>query len=278
VRGPPVSTVMDKVCKTSSGHVTSGDGTAIAYRCSGDGPPVVLVGGAFSTAETEAPLARLLSPRLGVLTYDRRGRGDSGDTAPYAVEREIEDLGALLAEAGGSASVYGMSSGAALVLEAAAAGLPITQLALYEPPYSTSPADRSDSSDRGGYPERLAELLALERRGDAVELFLSEVGLPADVVAQMRASAAWPDLTAMAHTLAYDNAVMGPGPVPVERLAAVAARVLVIDGGASPLFLRNAARAVAAALPRGRHRTLTGQTHEVTPQVLAPMLEDFFTA
>lgn len=275
MRGPPVSTVMDNVCKVSSGNVTSGDGTAIAYRRSGDGPPVVLVGGAFSTAETAAPLARLLSPRFGVLTYDRRGRGGSGDTAPYAVEREIEDLGALLAEAGGSASVYGTSSGAALVLEAAAAGLPITQLALYEPPYSTAPADGTEG---GRHTERLAALLALERRGDAVELFLSVVGLPADVVARVRASAAWPDLTAMAHTLAYDNAVLGLGPVPVERLAAVAARVMVIDGGASPLFLRNAARAVAAALPRGRHRTLTGQTHEVAPQVLAPMLEDFFTA
>lgn len=264
---------MDNVCKASSGNVMSGDGTPIAYRRSGDGPPVVLVGGAFSTAETQAPLARLLSRSFGVLTYDRRGRGASGDTAPYAVEREIEDLEALLAETGGSASVYGMSSGAALVLEAAAAGLPITQLALYEPPYSTAPADGV-----GRHVERLTALLALERRGDAVELFLSAVGLPRDVVAEMRASAAWPNLTALAHTLAYDSAVLGAGPVPVERLASVGARVMVIDGGASPLFLRSAARAVAAALPRGRHRTLTGQTHEVAPQVLAPMLEDFFAA
>lgn len=261
---------MDNVRK-----VKSGDGTVIAYRRSGEGAPVVLVGGAFGTAESEAPLADLLASRLDVITYDRRGRGSSGDTAPYTVEREIEDLGALLAEAGGSASVYGVSSGAALGLEAAAAGLPITQLALYEPPYRMDPAGVADTS---AYAQRLTALLALERRGDAVELFLSVVGLPAEAIARMRTSPSWPGLVSLAHTLAYDSAVLGLGPVPFERLAEVRTRVMVVDGGASPVFVRDTARAVAAALPRGRHRTLTGQTHEVAPHVLAPVLEDFFTA
>ncbi|WTA75914.1 alpha/beta hydrolase [Streptomyces sp. NBC_00838] len=257
------------------GKAESGDGTLIAYRrTSGDGPPVVMVGGAFSTAEAEAPLAALLAPRFSVITYDRRGRGGSGDTAPYAVEREVEDIAALLDEAGGSASVYGVSSGAALALEAAAAGLPITQLAVYEPPYDAV----ADVTDGAAYTARLDELLAQGRRDEAVELFLSAVGVQPDVVARMRRATMWRGMTALAHTLAYDNAVMGPGPVPTERLARITARVMVVDGGASPPPMRVAARAVAAALPRGRHRTLTGQVHEVAPHVLAPVLAEYFAA
>ncbi|MFJ1643774.1 alpha/beta fold hydrolase [Streptomyces sp. NPDC088258] len=255
--------------------VKSGDATPIAFRRSGEGPPVVLVGGAFSTAESEAPLARLLSPVFSVITYDRRGRGASGDTAPYAVEREIEDLAALLDAAGGNASVYGVSSGAALVLEAAMAGLPITQLALYEPPYVTDPADPRGTA---AYRERLTALLARGLRDEAVELFLSAVGATPAMIAGMRHSPMWPGLTAVAHTLAYDSAVLGRGPVPVERLSAVRTRAMVVDGGASPAALRDAARTTAKSLPRGRHRTLTGQLHEAAPQVLAPVLEEFFAA
>ncbi|MEV7421800.1 MULTISPECIES: alpha/beta fold hydrolase [unclassified Streptomyces] len=261
---------MDNVCL-----VKSGDATPIAFRRSGEGPPVILVGGAFSTAESEAPLAKLLAPVFSVITYDRRGRGASGDTAPYAVEREIEDLAALLEEAGGDASVYGVSSGAALVLEAAIAGLPITQLALYEPPYVT---DAADPRGMAAYRERLAGLLALGLRDEAVELFLSAVDATPAMIAVMRRSPMWPGLTAVAHTLAYDDAVLGRGPVPAERLAAVRTRAMVVDGGASPAALRDAARATARSLPRGRHRTLTGQTHEVAPHVLAPVLEEFFAA
>ncbi|WP_407697629.1 alpha/beta fold hydrolase [Streptomyces corynorhini] len=255
--------------------VKSGDATPIAYRRSGEGPPVILVGGAFSTAESEAPLARLLSPVFSVITYDRRGRGASGDTAPYAVEREIEDLAVLLEEAGGNASVYGMASGAALVLEAAIAGLPITQLALYEPPYVTGPADPRGTA---AYRERLARLLELGLRDEAVELFLSAVDATPAMIAAMRRSPMWPGLTAVAHTLAYDDAVLGRGAVPAKRLSAVRTRAMVVDGGASPAALRDAARATAKSLPRGRHRTLTGQTHEVAPHVLAPVLEEFFAA
>ncbi|WP_405621563.1 alpha/beta hydrolase [Streptomyces sp. NBC_01511] len=258
------------------GKAKSGDGTLIAYRrTGGDGPPVIMVGGAFSTAEAQAPLAALLAPRFSVITYDRRGRGGSGDTAPYAVEREVEDIAALLTEVGGSASVYGMSSGAALALEAAATGLPFTQLAVYEPPYDTGPGDATDNA---ACTARLDDLLSRGLRDEAVELFLSVLGVPPDVVAVMRRATIWRGMTALAHTLAYDNAVMGPGPVPTERLARITARVMVVDGGASPRPMRAAARAVADALPRGRHRTLTGQVHEVAPHVLAPVLEEYFAA
>lgn len=259
------------------GRAKSDDGTLIAYRrTGGDGPPVIMVGGAFSTAAAQAPLAALLAPRFSVITYDRRGRGGSGDTAPYAVEREVEDIAALLTKVGGSASLCGMSSGAALALEAAATGLPITQLAVYEPPYDAGPA--AEVTDNAAYTARLDELLSEGRRDEAVELFLSVVGVPTDVVAGMRRSAMWRGMTALAHTLAYDNAVVGPGPVPTERLARITARVMVVDGGASPPPVRGAARAVAEALPRGRHRTLTGQVHEVAPHVLAPVLEEYFAA
>ncbi|MFJ1744837.1 alpha/beta fold hydrolase [Streptomyces sp. NPDC088116] len=261
---------MDNVCK-----VKSADGTPIAYRRSGHGRPVILVGGAFSTAESEAPLAELLAPRFEVITYDRRGRGASGDTAPYLVRREVEDLAALIAAVGGSASLHGISSGAALVLEAATAGLPITQLALYEPPYVTDPAVLPESAE---YTERLTDLLARGRRDDAVELYLSVSETPPESIAGMRRAPMWPGLAALAHTLAYDNAVMGSGLVPTERLATIRTRAMITEGGCSPAPLRKAAKAVATALPRGRHRTLTGQTHEVTPQVLAPVLEEFFAA
>ncbi|MFF3750891.1 alpha/beta fold hydrolase [Streptomyces sp. NPDC002018] len=261
---------MEHVCTAKSG-----DGTPIAYRRTGEGPPVILVGGALHTARSQAPLAGLLAPVFEVLSYDRRGRGASGDTAPYAVEREIEDLAALIAAAGGSASVYGVSSGAALVLEAAAAGLPVTQLAVYEPPYATGPADPPVYA---AYAERLSGLLARGLRAEAVELFLSFAGVAPDTVAGLRRSPMWPELTALAGTLAYDSALLGSGPVPAERLRSVRVRAMVVDGGCSPVLLRNAARAVAEALPRGRHRTLTGQTHEVAPHVLAPVLVEFFAA
>lgn len=261
---------MDKVRKAKSG-----DGTQIAYRRSGDGPPVVLVGGTLSTAESETRLAQLLAPRFDVIVYDRRGRGASGDTGPYAVRREVEDLAALLAEAGGAASVYGVSAGAILVLEAAGAGLPITQFALYEPPYAT---DSVDVRDQAAFTGRVTELLADGRREEAVELFLRLVDTPPATIEDLRGSPAWPRLAALAHTLVYDNTLVGLEPVPVDRLASVGVRGMVVDGGASPARLRNAAKAVAEALPRGRHRTLTGQTHEVAPHVLAPVLTEFFAA
>ncbi|MEU1368780.1 alpha/beta fold hydrolase [Streptomyces sp. NPDC005803] len=252
----------------------SRDGTLIAYRRRGEGPPLILVGGALGTAETEAPLARLLAPRFEVVTYDRRGRGASGDGSPYAVEREIEDLAALAAVAGGRPSVFGVGAGGALALEAQAAGLPLARLAVYEPPYTPGAAGLLF---KAGCTARLHRLLTAGDRGGAVELFLSVTGVPADMIARMRRAPLWRTLESVAHTLAYDDAILGDGSVPAGRFAAVTARALVVCGGFSPATARTSTHLLADALPRGRHRTLTGQTRELAPQAIAPVLEDFFT-
>jgi pimeloyl-ACP methyl ester carboxylesterase len=212
-----------------------------------------------------------------VYHYDRRGRGDSGDTAPYAVEREIEDIDALIQEAGGSAFVFGMSSGAVLALHAAAAGLAITKLALYEPPFMVDDTRPPLPKD---YRERLIQLLVEGRRGDAVELFMTEaVGVSAETVAGMRGAPFWPAFEAVAHTLSYDDAIMGDTmtgkPLPTGRWATVTIPTLVIDGGASPPWARNAVEVLVDMLPDAQRRTLVGQTHQVDPEVLAPVLEEF---
>ncbi|MFD5201690.1 alpha/beta fold hydrolase [Streptomyces sp. NPDC058375] len=254
-------------------RILSTDGTPIACRRQGEGPPLVLVGGALGTAATDAPLAALLAPRFTVLTYDRRGRGASGDAGPWSVEREIEDLTAVVGGAGAGASVFGMSSGGALALEAAAAGLPVELLAVYEPPYTPG---ASGLLFKARCTTRLHRLLAAGDRGGAVELFLSMTGVAEETAARMRRAPVWAELEAMAHTLAYDDALLGDGAIPGERFSAVAARTLVICGGFSSAPARAATRSLADALPRGRHRTLTGQMREVAPQVLAPVLTDFF--
>ncbi|MFF5335025.1 alpha/beta fold hydrolase [Streptomyces sp. NPDC013181] len=253
--------------------ILSSDGTPIAYRRRGEGPPVVLVGGALSTAETDEPLARLLAPRFEVLTYDRRGRGGSGDGGRYAVEREIEDLAAVAAVAGGRPSVFGAGSGGALVLEAAAAGLPVDRLAVYEPPYTPGPAGLLFTADRTA---RVRRLLAAGDRAGAVELFLTLSGVPAATVARMRRAPLWRTLESVAHTLAYDDLLLGDGSLPAARLAEIGARTLVVCGGFSAATARSATLLLARALPRGRHRTLTGQTGEPAPQAVAPVLAGFF--
>jgi len=259
--------------------VISKDGTAIAFDQSGEGPAVILVGGALSDRSGSAPLVELLAPHFTVFSYDRRGRGDSGDTAPYAVEREVEDIEALINEAGGSAFVYGMSSGAVLALEVASK-LPtkIKKLALYEPPFIVDDSRPLPPKD---YVKQLDELTAAGRRGDAVEFFMTEaVGVPAEYLAQMRDMPMWAAMEEMAHTLAYDGAVMGDTmagkPLPAQRWASATVPTLVMDGGESPTWLGNAAQAVAAVLPNARHRTLEGQEHGVAPEALAPVLEEFF--
>jgi pimeloyl-ACP methyl ester carboxylesterase len=253
--------------------VTSADGTAIAFDRGGPGPPLIMVVGAFNTRATTGPLAAALQERFMTLNYDRRGRGDSGDTPPYSVEREIEDLDALIAEAGGSAAVFGYSSGANLALKAAADGSAITKLALYEPPllidesYPRPPAD---------LPDQLAELIAAGRRGDAVELYQTKaVGIPEDVVARLRHAPFRPALEAIAHTLAYDATIIGERTLPPELIASIETPTLVIEGEKSPPVMRNAARAVADALPNGRLCTLAGQTHDISPDATAAVLEDF---
>ncbi|MFF2330229.1 MULTISPECIES: alpha/beta fold hydrolase [unclassified Streptomyces] len=251
----------------------SRDGASIAYRRRGDGPPVILVGGALSTAVTEAPLARLLAPHFEAVTYDRRGRGSSGEGGPYAVAREIEDLGALVAAVGGRASVFGVGAGGALALEARAAGLPVDLVAVYQPPYTPG---ASGAQFKTCSTARLHRLLSAGDRDGAVELFLSVTGVPTDMIARMRRAPMWPGLVSLAHTLAYDDALLGDGSIPAERFASVTARTLVVCGGSSPAPARLATRALADAIPRARHRTLTGQTRELAPQAIAPVLTEFF--
>jgi len=256
--------------------ISSRDGTSIAFDRSGKGPALILVGGAFQHRAIDArtaQLASLLAEHFTVFHYDRRGRGDSGDTQPYAIAREIEDLKSLIKEAGGSAYVFGMSSGAVLALRAAAQGLDIKKLALYEPPFNES-EDRVPAMEN--YTRKLTTLLAEERRGDAVALAMTAFGAPAEAVAGMRATPIWPIFESVAPTLAYDNAIMGDGSVPVDEVKKVSIPVLVMDGGASPAGMRNATQAVVDVLPNSQRRTLEGQTHDVEPVVLAPMLVEFY--
>jgi pimeloyl-ACP methyl ester carboxylesterase len=256
--------------------VASADGTTIAYDRHGDGPPLVTAAGAFCARLTTDPLARALAERFTVLNYDRRGRGDSGDTAPYAVEREIDDLAALIGAAGGSAAVFGHSSGATLALKAAASGLPITHLVLYEPPFNP---DGSFPRLPAGLAGELAGLVADGRRGEAVELYQTRaVGMPEEVVAQLRQAPFRPGLEAIAHTLAYDAAIVGDRSLPTGLIASVTVPALVISGDQSPPFLRASAQAVADALPNGRLSTLAGQGHDISPAATAPVMTEFLAS
>ena len=255
-------------------EVTSKDGTTIAFDRLGDGPPVILVCGAATDRMANAPLAELLAEHFTVFNYDRRGRGDSGDTPPYAVEREVEDIDALIDAAGGSAFLYGTSSGAGLALEAAASGLDITKLALWEPPFILDESSRPPADQV----EQYNEMIAAGSRGDAVEFFMAKVvGLPPEFVAYARTQPFWQAQEALAHTLAYDATIMGDYSLPVER-AAVTVPTLVLAGGASFPFMRETAQALADVLPAGQHRVLEGQEHNVDPAVLAPVLTEFLKA
>ena len=258
-------------------QLTSKGGTTIAFDRSGEGPAVILVDGALcSRAFGPMPgLASLLAGHFTVYHYDRRGRNESSDTLPYAVEREVEDLAAVIEAAGGSACVYGTSSGAALVLEAAVRGLSIEKLALYEPPYVvSSDGDPSPLEDAAA---RITELASAGRRGEAVEYWMTEVtGAPAEAVAGVRQSPMWPLFEAVAHTLAYDVTLMGDWSFPAERVAAVTVPTLSIDGRASFPWAGTVAQAIADTLPNAQHRTLVGQTHDVAAEVLAPVLVEFF--
>jgi pimeloyl-ACP methyl ester carboxylesterase len=264
--------------------VISNDGTPIAFDKSGQGPALILVGGATATRGAATSLAAALTPDFTVYTYDRRGRGDSGDTLPYAVEREVEDIDALITEAGGKAFVLGHSSGAALALEAARL-LPtrITKLALYEPPFII---DNSRPPAPADYTQRLNELVSSGHRGEAVELFMTVVGGPDAMIVQMRQSPMWPGLEALAHTLAYDAAIMGDtmrgNPLSLRKWSTVAAPTLVMDGTVffgreeGHKFMRHAAQEITAIIPGAQHRILEGQDHGPADDVLVPVLKEFF--
>jgi pimeloyl-ACP methyl ester carboxylesterase len=256
----------------------SADGTAIAFERQGRGRSLVLVGGAFSTRVTAAGLAAALAPHLAVVTYDRRGRGTSGDSSSYAVEREVEDLSALIRLVGGHASLFGHSSGAILALEAARLGAPVDRVVAYEPPFIASGFPRPGAD----LAERLRSLVAEGCRDDAVVLFQSEaIGLPPQVIQGLRGTAMWSGLVSLAHTLPYDVEITGPGNVlPAARLAEIRVPTLVISGTASMPWMLQGTRAVAAAIPGARHLTLEGADHGTPlahPEVVIPPLLDFLS-
>jgi pimeloyl-ACP methyl ester carboxylesterase len=260
--------------------VRSADGTTIAYQKTGSGPAVVLIGGAFNDRSTTVALAEQLAPGFTAYSYDRRGRGDSGDTPPFAVDREIEDLAAVMAAAaadtGGPVSLFGHSSGAVLALEATARGLPVERLAVYESPFAVDDLRPVPGDDIG---DRLSALVAEGRRTDAVRLFLTEsVGVPDAVVDGMRSGPGWSGMEAIAHTLPYDAALFEPGlRVPTERYATIAVPVLAVDGTDSPPWMRASVAAVAKAIPGAEHVSLDGQDHGILhgPAPLVPVLERF---
>lgn len=254
----------------------SNDGTSIAYERTGSGPALILVDGALcSRAFGPMPkLVPLLAPHFTVYTYDRRGRGDSADAASYSVDRELEDLAALVRVAGGSAFAYGASSGGALVLHAAASGVPITRLAIYEPPFVTEGA----SGGEADHIVQLRALIASGRRGAAVKYFMADmVRAPKPVVFMMQLMfPVWSKLKAVAHTLPYDAAIMGNWLVPKERAASVRVPALVMYGGKTDERLRRAAEAVSAALPNAELKVLPGQNHAAAASAVAPALVAYF--
>jgi pimeloyl-ACP methyl ester carboxylesterase len=264
--------------RASSGQVVSKDGTVIAYDRAGHGPPIILIVGALCsrTLGPAVKLAPMLAEHFTVFTYDRRGRGDSGENSPFEAERELEDLEALIKEAGGSACVFGHSSGAVLALNAAERGLSIEKLALYEAPLIV---DRSRPSTDNDWAQ-IETLVAERRRGDAVKVFLKAVGVPAFAIALMRWLPVWAKITAVAHTLPYDGALVRKfqrgEPLPVDAWTHVTIPALAIAGGKSPAWMQTGTRALATVLSHAKCRMLEGQTHDVHAKALAPVLNEFF--
>jgi pimeloyl-ACP methyl ester carboxylesterase len=255
--------------------VTSADGTEIVFDKTGTGPPVILLSGGPGDRSGERPLAEVLRPFLTVFTYDRRGRGQSGDTKPYSVEREYEDLAAVIAEAGGSAGVYGSSGMGMIGLEAVAHGVPVRKLAMWEPPYIVEGARPPVPADWG---DRVAALIAQGRPADAIEYWLVEiVGVPVEYVGSMRGTPFWAGMAASAHALVYDAAILRDFSIPAERAASVSVPTLVMDGGEAALpWIRQGVQDVLKLLPGGRHQVLEGQAHDVPPEIIAPVLIKFF--
>ncbi|WP_103536001.1 alpha/beta fold hydrolase [Streptomyces sp. SM11] len=275
-----MSSTREKAAKVESTTV-SADGTRIAFEKSGGGPAVILVASALADRSDTKKLAGLLAEHFTVINYDRRGRGASADSTAYAVEREIEDIAALIDHAGGSASVFGSSSGAVLALRAAAAGLKVDKLALYEPPFSVT----SDGfGPPTGFAEQIDTLIAQDRRSEAVKAFMVKAqGMPSFMVGSMRLMPGiWSGLKGMAHTLPYDIAVMGDTqqgrPLSPEQWSSASAPTLVLTGSKSPDGFQRAAKELTGVLPHASHHTLNGLNHgavAMAPKKLAPELIEF---
>jgi pimeloyl-ACP methyl ester carboxylesterase len=250
--------------------LTSADATPIAYERSGSGPALVVATGAFCNRASSGPLAEALGDRYTVYRFDRRGRGDSGDTPPWAVEREVEDLAAVIATTGETPYVYGHSSGAALALEAAAAGVPTRKLAVYEPPYVPGRGTAPETADR------LAALCAAGQPDEAAVLFLRNTGMPDDQVQRMREMPFWPAMLMLAPQLPYDVRLGNGGSVPVDRLAAIECPTLALAGDLSAPWAAEGAATIATAIADGRTQTVQGQHHAVDQAVIAELLDAFF--
>jgi pimeloyl-ACP methyl ester carboxylesterase len=259
--------------------VTSKDGTKIAYEKSGNGPAVILVIGALASRADHAKLAKILSSDFTVYNYDRRGRGDSGDTKPYSVRREIEDIEALIDDAGGSAYLYGISSGACLAIETSAAlGDKVKKLAIYEAPYDEADGAAEKWKEYGA---ELNQLVTADRRGDAVEFHLKFVGVPDAALLTMKASPAWSDMKELAPTLLYDAAIVGEKrSIPVERASTIKASTLVMEGSKSlePMpFMRVSADKIAKTIPNAQRHTIEGEGHNVDSKKVGEVLTNFFS-
>ncbi len=260
--------------------VVSKDGTHIAYERFGDGPPVILIGGAGNSRHfppiAAVPMAMRLASSFTAIAYDRRGRGDSTDTLPYAVEREVEDLAALIDAVGEPVRFFGHSSGGALVLQAAIAGLPVAAAAIYEPPYSL---DAEAVAEGRKYAGELDRLLAAGRLEDAAVSYLAMTGMPKEMIDAFRQMPTWPAMERMAPTLAYDIRVVAAGGgdyVPKSDIATIKAPVLAMAGGESPDWMKEVARQIADAAPNGAYREFAGKDHMIDEADVAPVLVEFF--
>jgi pimeloyl-ACP methyl ester carboxylesterase len=255
-------------------RIASRDGSQIAFDKVGNGPALIIVSGALAhrSLYPDTLLVSKLKEHFSVYTYDRRGRGESSDTKPYAVDREIEDIEALIENAGGKAYLYGVSSGAALALQAAAKLGPskVSKIALYEPPYGQQ---RSEFTKQK---ERVNELVRTGQPGDAATFFLSAIGTPPRVLEGMKKSPDWEGIRKIDFTLAYDYDVLGDGTVPEDIANAIAVPTLVMDGEKSMDFMRPTATRIAKLIPNAQHTTIKGQTHQVEAQAVAPLLIEFF--
>ena len=275
--------------------VISKDGTRIGYSVTGSGPALILIDGSLCYRDSgpARSFAKRLGERFTVYTYDRRGRGESGDTAPYAPEREVDDVRALIEAAGGPAYVFGQSSGAALALRAAKAGLPIRRLAVYEAPFIVDDTHAPNPADMA---EQERDLVAAGRRGDAVKLFMRLVGVPAFGVTMMQLTPVFKKLSpsdrrtvaqvckklaAIAHTLEYDVRILGDNgsgrPLPADAYAQMRTPTLVMAGGKSPAYMQNSNRQVAERVPGARFELVPGQTHLLKADAVAPFLYAFLT-
>ncbi|MCT2582826.1 alpha/beta fold hydrolase [Actinophytocola gossypii] len=261
-------------------YLTSADGTKIAYERTGSGPSLILVDGAmcYRASGPARPLAKELAADFTVFTYDRRGRGESGPGSEISAERELEDVAAVAEEAGGTPFLYGISSGAVLAADAAARGIGVPKLALYEPPLIV------DSEHREPLPadvlEQVTAMVSAGRNAETVSYFMKSVEVPGFAIVLMRLMPGWSKLKAVAPTLRYDFTFLrglqqGVRP-PADRWATVTMPTLVVDGGKSSAWMRTGVRAMADALPNATYRTLPGQNHLVKPKALAPMLREFF--